>query len=135
MASKIFGFSTKVWLFTVATAPGMFLLIQFCRKNLYQPDTWKQVPAGLLLWFIMSIVELILSLLTWLVFTGFIAIIMSLWIKYELQRWLIFIIGIILTVVSFLPFIHLYGLFDTISGNADITTIMLCNSVCIGWGC
>jgi hypothetical protein len=67
-----------------------------------------------------------------LIFWGFIKLTTIFLINNKLRKWVIFIVGILLTVGTFLILAKPENSF---SFDDDLFTMMICNCICIGGGC
>ena len=127
VACRYFDYSIKVWMGSVLISPAVFFII-----------LWVQIPyhsttATAMIQFYLLFVafELVFSLLTWLLFwmlTMVIAINVN---SRIVQRWLVFVLGIALTVVTFLLFCPMI---EPLQINSPSCGLMMINCFCIGCG-
>ena len=128
---RIFYFSVRVWLTSVLVAPALFMVIQAYIDSLnhtYANPTYFE--PGMYLF--MVVFELVTTFIIWLVFWAITEAIVYCIGLEELQRWLIFVTGLLLTIV---PFMVLVGFPVLINPRSDMFIPMLANAVCIGCGC
>lgn len=115
-------YSLKVWLSSVFLAPLIYDIIQFF-FNRSQPDTITNLYPVVIL------VELIFSFFTWLTFWGITVIARRFLDKRYLRRILLSVIGIILTIGTFVLITFPNIL---ISINDIAFSLTLSNCICIG---
>ncbi|ASU35808.1 hypothetical protein [Mucilaginibacter xinganensis] len=121
-------YSLNIWLTSVVVAPVLFLIVTSTMKGSHLINA-VDVPESISICCLLMLVQLIFSLLTWLLFMLIIKAIVNLCDYERLWKPLIFITGILLTAGSF------RAVFSDIFSNADeLFYLMLCNCVCIGAG-
>jgi hypothetical protein len=128
-----FIYSLKVWLTSVlATSLIIFAIISFPYHGYNDKDLISSIGDGLtmLMWFVF--LELIFSFFTWVVFSLAIMATFKFSINQLTRKWLIFFIGIILTILTFILF-SLFFFRDFIR-DPFFLGIMFCNCFCIGCG-
>jgi hypothetical protein len=120
-------YSIKVWLTGVLAAPAIVTFIYWI------PGTNDSMPGTAIIPFYLLLVtfEFMFSFFTWLIFWALIMLIMFHINNRKLQRRLVFITGIALTIITFAAcsLLMFSLLFDPIS-----LALMLINCVCIGCG-
>lgn len=121
-----FYYSLKVWLFSVFLAP----LIYIIAESIYNPGAFISEPA-IEIYILTVLFELAFSFITWLIFWMIIVIAIKYLSNKIIIKWLIFILGIILTVLTF---ISLSSGENPFSFHDIYWGIMLYNCLCIGIG-
>jgi hypothetical protein len=130
MKYRSFRYTLKVWLTSVAIAPIMYLFITFYLVKNQGSISQGSFVENVSQWPFFSIMEMIFSIPTWLVFFFIILMTTRSGVELVTMRLISCLSGISLTVISFW-LVFFRGLFDP----SDVLfCLMLCNCFCIGWG-
>lgn len=122
-------YSLKVWLTAVLVAPFIGLILALIvRPPVEIWDLTAIIPAYLLLAFF----SLVLSSPTWIMFIGFIKLILLNIEGQMLRKWLIFFSGILLTALTSMLF---SSLIDKSPFEPEALVFTLIYAPCIGAGC
>jgi hypothetical protein len=120
-------YTVKVWLSGVLVVPAIIAIIYWL------PGSNDSLPGSAIITFylLLAALEFMFSFFTWLTFWALTMLTIFYIDNRKRRRWLVFIIAIALTVITFAAFSWLMFsiLFDSIS-----LALMLINCVCIGCG-
>jgi hypothetical protein len=122
-----------VWLTSVVGAPTLFLIILFFRQYPPQINIAEFFSSGLLMYIALALLQLILSSLTWLVFSMIIGLVLLIPVNGLIKTVLIFLSGILLTIGSFVATILPFDFYNG-QGDKEFVILMACNCFCIGFG-
>jgi len=126
-----FRYSLKVWLTSVLVAPAIYIIVQGYIELLDKNTSYKDyLNPGMYL--VVAIFELIASFVIWLLFWGIIELIVRFCLIPKLKPWLIFVSGILLTIV---PLQFMSGNDLILDYNNWLFIPMMANMFCIGCGC
>jgi hypothetical protein len=131
MIRAVFIYTTKIWLSAVAVSSiimGSICMIFILNIDRSALDIIQHI---LLSYFMLLVIQLIASVIPWLIFNWVvIRIIQYDIIKYH-QKVFILISGIVLTIITFFAF-SLAPSDDSLLSNDIIIAAMCCNCICIG---
>src|ERR1700722_8047541 len=118
-------YSLKVWLTSVLFAPVIFFIVQIYLASFKSENQFCDINSYLETYVLSVFVEIVFSFFTMLIFWTFVEIFIALYIKPLLRQWLIFFVGISLTVgtsaILQSPFII----------DDFFFVAMICNTTCI----
>ena len=120
-------YSLRVWLSSVMVAPLIYIIIQsYTGADKFNSD------AGMGMYPIIVLIEVMFSFATWLVFWGITELTAIYLTKPLIRKWLLFGVAMLATIGTFL----LIARMDIRISIHDITfDMMLSNCLCIGAGC
>lgn len=132
-------YTTKIWLTAVMVSPVLMLISFFALSsfllthncdNASLLKTLRPIPG---IYFMLVCIELISSLITWLVFTlAVIQITLREWSLSE-KKWCIFGVGILLVFATFAGFFALLGILPLMIDSMGVIAVG-CNCICIAAG-
>ncbi|MDO3641602.1 hypothetical protein [Mucilaginibacter sp. L3T2-6] len=131
MTSNTFLYSLRVWLTSVVTAPILFILIEICRGRLSWQTPEVTIGSVINIWLFYAAFELFFSLATWFLFYIVITILARHILRPHLRMTIIFITGVLFTIVTFRVTLLQDGFFND---NNNYLGLMICNCFCIGAG-
>ncbi|HZX59153.1 MAG TPA: hypothetical protein VFE54_10515 [Mucilaginibacter sp.] len=125
---RYFVYSVKVWMSSVLAAPFIFVVVvQFISRD--PEDGLGNLISFYLLF---AVFECIFSLLTWLMFWMLTMLIVININNWNIQRWLIVLLGIGLTMSTFAMFAPMLD--NPFRLNSTMFPLMLINTICIACG-
>jgi uncharacterized membrane protein HdeD (DUF308 family) len=130
MNFRALDFTLRVWLTSVLVAPAIYIIVQWYVDSINNVANREYLNPFMYL--MVVIFELIFSFVIWLIFWGIVEAVVFYCHTKELQRWLIFISAMILTIVP----LALLGDFESVIDYKNwMFTPMVANALCIGCGC
>jgi hypothetical protein len=133
MILKTLIYSTKVWLTSIIVAPLPSTIYILRSQYPLESGRMELLNDGLYMYFLLILGQLLYSALTWILFTIVTYLILSIPAKEILQTSIVFIIGLLLTVGSFMATVLPLDSFNDRS-KSQLVFLMICDCSCIGWG-
>ncbi len=132
MMLKTLFYTLKVWFTSVMVSPLLFSFVTLYTKKPYNQTFDKTIAALCLRYLVFTVAELIFSFITWVAFFVAVGFIKRFMFHSNTRDWLIFITAISLTIITFLV---ASGIVELLFQNNEFWELLLCNCLCIGWGC